>query len=344
MLGGEGSDTYLYYLGDGNDILREGPSTGQNRLFFGPGIEESDLSFEKAGIHLDILVRNASGSVTGTVRILAYYSTGQPPWIIEFDNGDTISQVIVAPGVPTNAPDLLEGSPDGDVIRGLGGGDDISGFDGDDYLEGGPDDDTLRGGLGSDVFGVGPGDGIDTIRFDPVERAPGDVDVLRFLSGIDPADVHLLEFTDRGELLVWPDREPLQYVVIENWDTAAAAADWPVQSIEFDGGTTWDAAAITSRIVTTFTGSDLNADGVTDLVAIALGINPFAIDLDGDGLTNLVERQLGTGLFDSDSDGDGVFDSADADPLDPHVTTFPGFSGDPLVIEIFTPSNAVVTP
>ena len=90
--------------------------------------------------------------------------------------------------------------------------------------------------------------------------------------------------------------------------------------------------------------SDLNGDGLIDVLTLQLRWGPLLGDLDsdGDGLTNEMELLLGTDPLNADTDGDGVPDGLDALPLDPYLSTLVALPGDvtPPVITLLTPVGA----
>lgn len=48
LIGGRGSDTYIYNLGDGNDtIIEEADTAARDQLVFGAGINAGDVSFTR---------------------------------------------------------------------------------------------------------------------------------------------------------------------------------------------------------------------------------------------------------------------------------------------------------
>jgi hypothetical protein len=70
--------------------------------------------------------------------------------------------------------------------------------------------------------------------------------------------------------------------------------------------------SVTSRVAV-----DTDHDGLSDAYETRYGLNPLvadsASDLDNDGLTNLMEFQLGTAPNDADTDHDGMRDKAEID-------------------------------
>jgi hypothetical protein len=90
--------------------------------------------------------------------------------------------------------------------------------------------------------------------------------------------------------------------------------------------------------------ADPDGDGINNLLAYQLGLNPVALDHDSDGLTNSSEIARGTDPRLPDTDGDGVNDMADLFPLDPTRSALPPTApGDtqPPLITLLRPTEAV---
>jgi hypothetical protein len=89
--------------------------------------------------------------------------------------------------------------------------------------------------------------------------------------------------------------------------------------------------------------SDVNHDGLLDVISIQLGYSLATLDNDGDSISNADEVSMCTNPLVSDSDGDGVPDGADPFPLDPLITELPSNSSDvtPPVITLTSPWYAV---
>jgi len=91
--------------------------------------------------------------------------------------------------------------------------------------------------------------------------------------------------------------------------------------------------------------ADTNDDGIPDGAAVAAGRDPVSVDLDGDGLSNADEVRFGTDMLNPDSDGDGVVDGLDVFPLDPSrsapATADPADTTPPDII-LTLPAGAVL--
>ena len=84
--GGTGNDTYVYNLGDGFDTINE--SGGNDKIVFGEGISQNDLSFERIGNHLKICI---NGDEIKGLQINNQFSTASDKVeTIEFADGSTM--------------------------------------------------------------------------------------------------------------------------------------------------------------------------------------------------------------------------------------------------------------
>jgi len=117
---------------------------------------------------------------------------------------------------------------------------------------------------------------------------------------IAPAFQGIFLLTEHGELYKYS--HPLEGPALE---------EIPIPDF-YDGSDT-DADGV-SDVLARFLGLnpssiDTNGDGVPDAEALVLGIDPRAWDLDGDGIPNSVEIANGLDPRSEDSDGDGMLDN-----------------------------------
>nr|WP_272490884.1 tandem-95 repeat protein [Mesobacterium pallidum] len=169
--GGAGDDTYTFAAGDGRDIIRDGASSGADRLVIS-GYALSEIRFAQLG-------------------------TDSTDLAIQFDGSD--DQILIAGGLDTRGRGIetVEIADDGvsltiaDITARLvaaqasDGADTVLGSDSDDTLAGGPGDDLLIGQRGNDVFDYASGDGDD--RIEALEGGANEVRLLDYL----PEDVVL---------------------------------------------------------------------------------------------------------------------------------------------------------
>ncbi len=178
MLHGDGGDdTFVFNLGDGQDVIREdGPGggwAGFDTVQFGEGIAPADVAVSQADGGRDLMlsingttdrvtldetvvngdhrieqVKFANGTIWSHADLMAMALAPRPgsdPYWGD-GNGNTISG--------GDGDDSIWGRAGNDTLKGDGGADTLYGEDGDDLLEGGEGGDTLSGGNGIDrLFG-----------------------------------------------------------------------------------------------------------------------------------------------------------------------------------------------
>ncbi|KJZ37687.1 calcium-binding protein, partial [Pseudomonas fluorescens] len=193
--GGAGSDTYLFNLGDGQDVINDSSnySGGIDVLKFGAGILASDIAVSRAGNNLVLNHSNGLDRVTVNNWLT---STGDLYQLerIEFADGTVWTSTALSAQLlhftGGAGDDVLTGvsSAFNQVLSGGGGNDTLTAGAGNDQLEGGTGNDTLNGGTGSDVYLFALGDGQDILNDDTAFYS-GNVDVLRFGAGISASDI-----------------------------------------------------------------------------------------------------------------------------------------------------------
>jgi Ca2+-binding RTX toxin-like protein len=159
-----------------------------------------------------------------------------------------------------NGADFVLGGDGNDRVYGQNGDDMLSGGDGDDAIYGGAGDDVLYGGegrdylsgdSGNDTYFVGVGDGNTTIynRDIDTERQ----DVLRFLEGVDPADVVATRSSSNLLLTVQSTGE---VVTVQSHFYQDGEGGYAINAVEFADGTRWDAEALKDLVQQGTIGAD----------------------------------------------------------------------------------------
>nr|WP_318381956.1 calcium-binding protein [uncultured Enterobacter sp.] len=188
LKGGSGSDTYVFNIGDGQDVVSETTSNSGDidTLRFGEGITADNLILSRqttsgmwATDSLVISIRDTADSITLT----DYFREGK--YLIEnitFADGsvldiDTIKARLLTPTdddqslraygegseiLAGGGSDTLYGGKGNDRLFGEAGDDTLSADSGDDALFGGAGNDTLTGGNGADQLVGGAGN--DTLK------------------------------------------------------------------------------------------------------------------------------------------------------------------------------------
>ncbi len=261
MEGSHGADTYVYNLGDGNDVIVDKSSHNTiDKLVFGAGITAANISLQRSGNHLVVQVAHPQtgeistitieDAITNTLRRLEQMVFADGTVI----NGDWHSQLSSTTTGTVN-DDVIAGGDRSDWLYGLDGNDMLNGGLGNNRLFGGAGDDILKivatpelakdfrnmliGGVGNDrvegnsgydtyVFNLG--DGQDTIR------EIGGIDKVVFGSGINQSHLQLQRTADNHLVIhLLDDNGALtsDQITIEN---AFVDSTFVIESFEFADG------------------------------------------------------------------------------------------------------------
>ncbi|OOR89859.1 calcium-binding protein [Moraxella bovis] len=219
LIGGTGSDTYIYKQGFGNSVIdNHDTSHGRLDVINITFANLADINYERQGESLVIRVAGESGTITVRDMFAGDELTKHIDQIILKDGVITLSDIKkeLLKGTDNNdtiigfgSDDIIHAGAGDDIIEGRGGndiiyagdgnnrinagaGDDIIhllsgnnhayGGDGDDIIYSGIGNDKLEGGIGSDVYVLGKNFGKDEIiNFNPNGQ---DKDVIKFTDGI----------------------------------------------------------------------------------------------------------------------------------------------------------------
>ena len=223
--GANGSDTYVFDIGYGQDTIRETSNAtdrGVDVVQFGPLVDQGNILLSRAGDDLVIGIAQTTDSLTiknqfgaNNFRIETFrFADGTELTI------DSIRQTL-----------LDQSSTDGnDTINGF---DDLG-----DTLIGGKGNDLLIGGNGGDTYVFRPGDGADTI----LDTGGTGIDRIH-LSGIQASEVILSRTSSFDDDLIITftgaadDR-------IRVRDSLNGSSIYEIEEIVFDDGTTWTLADV----------------------------------------------------------------------------------------------------
>jgi Ca2+-binding RTX toxin-like protein len=250
LYGETGSDTFRIERGDAGDTIidRDTDAASIDRLVFGTGILPADVRVSRSSNNLILTYFDPlTGSAVNTVTVNNYYTAGY--------EGQTIDEVrfVDAPGIVWQRPEVLLAALQGgalndglggydsdDVLRGMGGNDFLNGLLGNDDLDGGTGNDSLHGGQGNDTYRFDAGGGSDTIT------EAGGTDRIVLASGISTDDVQLYRQSGsaNGDLVLVLNGGQNQLRVLDAFNASGNKA---IESIEFAGGTVWDAATIAAQ-------------------------------------------------------------------------------------------------
>jgi len=295
MDGGAGNDTYLFGYGSGQDFISSYDDTTPNKLDtvqLGAGIglndvvlarEDNDLIITLAGSG-DVLcvahhfrssqeqveqIRFADGTTWNTAAINTRLLTGSADSDVLYggsgddslDGGAGSDELYAADGNDTliggGGSDTLYGGAGNDSLSGGSSDDFLYGDTGNDVLDGGTGNDVMDGGAGNDTYLFGHGSGLDIIRsYD--DFTPNKLDTVQLGAGIGLNDVVLAR--DGNDLVITlPDSGDMLRVA-----NHFRSSQEQIEQIRFADGSTWNTAAINTRVLTGSSGSDVLYGGSGD--------------------------------------------------------------------------------
>jgi Ca2+-binding RTX toxin-like protein len=197
LQGGADNDTYVYNVGDGDDVIVD-LSGSTDKIQFGAGITISDLSFARM-LNDDMVITINTGSSTGEIIVQNQFGSGTIESILFNDtstfnltaqhwtlNGTSGNDLLYGVFYGGGANDTIYGDDGHDRIFTEGGNDIIYGDAGNDYIEAGADDDTVYGGDGNDtIYGEGGNDILYGGAGDDIVNGSSGNDIYYFTSGHD---------------------------------------------------------------------------------------------------------------------------------------------------------------
>ncbi len=253
LIGSHNSDTYVFNLGDGVDVIKElGSNTDAvDTLLLGMGINPWDIELRKVGRNLEVIHSNGTDKVvvnnyfstTGTSATLSAESSLEQivfdgPEPIVWSQSDLEQLFVVSQG--SEGDDKLLGWAGNDLMRGEAGNDLLDagagqnllfGGEGDDLLkvsstatynhfDGGAGNDTLIGSHNSDTYVFGAGSGVDVIKESGNNSRAEDVLLLD--AGIyEPWDIELRKVGRNLEIV---HSNGTDKMVVNNWFTSTGSA------------------------------------------------------------------------------------------------------------------------
>ena len=231
--GGFGSDTYIFSIGDGNDVINNydygTDFNGGGRMDVVAFTDVNSNALRGLRVINDDLIIDYGSADSITLH---NYLRGGPNTVDQFQFADgttwTGTQLLSTYAIQladnnkhmgfTSASETIYAGSGNDVIYGYGGDDAIyggagndllDGGDGDDLLDGGVGDDYLEGGYGNDILLGGEGD--DTLRGD------GGNDVLTggkgddYLDGGFGDDIYVFSVGDGNDIIGNYDHDRVSY-------------------------------------------------------------------------------------------------------------------------------------
>ena len=195
--GGEGNDTYLWELGDGNDTITGSSEAPENNTLKLTNVTSSTAILSREGDNFLITINSSGEVITIEDQFYRYsasdaYGVGQ----VEFSDGVIISRADMERQYPDDAGIRnIFGTSGDDNLQGSAQSDFIETGDGEDILDGLAGDDELDGGNESDIYLWRPGSGNDV--FDDNGYRDGDIDTIR-IENANFADFTISRSPDNG--------------------------------------------------------------------------------------------------------------------------------------------------
>ncbi|AUZ84679.1 calcium-binding protein [Methylophaga nitratireducenticrescens] len=294
LSGGAGSDTYVISADGSHDVIRDYDysNVDLDRIVFAEGIVPADVSYsrtatdlvvtiDKDGVLTTVNIENgftdrrnmvdqvefSDGTVIGAEAMIAaaatWIGTEENETIYGYAGVDTLDAASGNDNLyGADGDDILSGGAGNDRLYGQNGNDLLNGGDGADNLYGGNGNDTLRGGIGNndylsgdtgnDTYLFGLGDGNTTVY--NYDTSAGRNDVLRFLEGIDPIDVHA---TRSSTDLLLTIQSTGEIITVQSYFHNDGDGGYALNAIEFADGTAWNLDAVKDLVQQGSEGTDV---------------------------------------------------------------------------------------
>ncbi|RWC64014.1 calcium-binding protein [Mesorhizobium sp.] len=306
LAGEEGSDTYIYAAGYGNDFVNEKATGTDKDILVLRGLNQADVSFERPFADLtDVVIRIKATGETFTLDN-------------QFDQEDGVEKIVFHDGSVIGGNDWsLDTTLLGLVtIYGTAGNDTIYGSTtSNDILDGGAGDDWLAGEEGSDTYIYAAGYGNDFVN----EKATGTDKDFLVLRGLNQADISIerpsSDMTDivirinaTGETFTLDnqfDQEDGVEKIAFNDGSVLGGNDWSLDGVLANLATITGTAAA-ETIVGTSAADKIFGGGGADTLTGGAGSDTF-IFKSGFGLDNITDFAAGAGSQDIVQFGNDVF-------------------------------------
>ncbi len=267
IIGWSGNDTYVYGLGDGQDIIQNNlPNRDKDKLVFEAGITPDDVELSLSAFNADHYFND--------LQITFKDNNNDSLTLIDYlhPEGSTLESIEFSDGTSWGLEEVynrVAGTDKNDYIQGTIGDDVLLNSAGSQYFD---------GYKGSDTYHFGIGDGHDVIY----DRAFNDSGQDRIVFGANITPEKTLLREDNGDLIV-------NLIGYNDWLTIENQFDSfysSIESFEFADGTEW------------------TADDVKDIVDNKNNTNPVAVN---DNLNVIKDQSTiidKAQLFGNDADAD----------------------------------------
>jgi Ca2+-binding RTX toxin-like protein len=315
--GSEGSDTYIYNIGDGDDVILDYRGVRTNTLQFGEGITPDDLVFSRVAADANdfrISFRSFAGSI-----ILDNQQWGDAGVeFIRFADGTVWTDAQIAARYVSD--------------QATAGNDTIWGTNGADTIVGGAGNDRLEGAEGSDTYIYNIGDGDDVI----LDYRGVRTNTLQFGEGITPADLVFSRVTEDANDFRISFRSFAGSILLDNQQWGDAG----VEAIRFADGTVWNEAQIGARYVADQQTSANDIIWGTNLSdSVAAGLGDDVLEGSGGNDTYVYVRGNGNDTINEKSGG-GSADVLNLGDISPAAVTMTRNGNDVLLLISETAAGA----
>ncbi|MCP1472373.1 Ca2+-binding RTX toxin-like protein [Sphingobium sp. OAS761] len=250
LRGGDHGDTYVFNLGDGQDLVYDGGQGGEDIVQFGAGVLPSDITIVQAdnGNDLVLLIAGTNDRITLDNTMQNWDGRIEK---VTFADGTvwTHADLMTRSMLDNGGENIFNGSSDTDTLFGGAGDDRLYGRSSNDILEGGVGNDYLSGGDHGDTYVFHAGDGQDVVY----DGGQGGEDVVQFGVGILPSDVTVMQADNGNDLVLLidgtEDRVTLDNTM-QNWDGR-------IEKVTFANGAVWTHADLMTRSMLDNGGEDI---------------------------------------------------------------------------------------
>jgi Ca2+-binding RTX toxin-like protein len=248
--GGNESDTYVFRLGDGQDVYQDQVtnilSGTEDTLVFGTGISSEDIVFSRIPGDPNSLVLTIAGTQDSVTLLNQYAGVYASVYgDLFFDQIETV-RFTDEPDTHWTAAQMAEMAL---AAERTSGSDTIYGFDVDDVIDGGAGDDFLSGGNGDDTYLWGAGYGDDTIEEGGEDIQFGnDADTLIFQGNVRADDILVGRNQSENDLVITLKSTGETLTLSgQVWYTSINYHPDAIDRFEFSDGTVWTAADLRER-------------------------------------------------------------------------------------------------
>lgn len=307
--GAEGSDTYVYNIGDGDDVILDYRGVRTNTLQFGEGITPDDLVFSRVAADANDF-RISFRSFAGSIILDNQQWADAGVEFIRFADGTVWTDAQIAARYVSD--------------QATAGNDTIWGTNGADTIVGGAGNDRLEGAEGSDTYIYSMGDGDDVI----LDYRGVRTNTLQFGEGITPADLVFARVTEDANDFRISFRSFAGSILLDNQQWGDAG----VEAIRFADGTVWNEAQIAARYVAdqqTWANDIIWGTNQSD--SIAAGLGDDVLEGSGGNDTYVYVRGNGNDTINEKSGG-GSADVLNLGDISPAAVTMTRNGNDVLLL------------